>query len=105
MKIYLATISHKHGTNMYAGGTKEELLHKLAGYCRDQPLTHWCGSAQVSEERLNAMTDLEVVEAYFQDHPSEYVEEDCDEISEQIWLVTPGNPNPSKTFNLGGLDG
>ena len=96
MKVYLAALHHKNGVNLYAGADHAELLSKLASYCREQPLADWCGSVLPSKERLESMTDLEVVEAYFQDHPSEYVEEDSDEISEQVWFVTPGNPTRAR---------
>lgn len=97
MKVYLACVTHKQGVNLYAGSSKEELLGKLADYCRSHGPDDWCGSVLPSQERINAMTDLEVVEAYFQDHPSEFVDEDSDEIADQIWYVSPGNPKPSRT--------
>jgi len=50
------------------------------------------------QAEIDAMTDLELVERYFDNHPSEYVEEESDEISERIWLLTPGSGNtPTKT--------
>lgn len=80
MKIYLAAITHKNGLNLLAGGSKEELLWKLAGYCKAQPLTDWCGETVPSREEIDAMSDEQVVETYFTGHPSEFVDEDSDDI-------------------------
>jgi hypothetical protein len=98
MKIYLAAVHHKHGVNLYAGASKDELLGKLAGYVREQGgPEEWCGSyAPVSQAAIDAMPDEDLVENYFQDHPSEYVTEDSDEISESVWFVSMGNPEPRK---------
>lgn len=34
--VYLHSISHRHGTDIFASRTKDQRLHKLAEYCR-----HW----------------------------------------------------------------
>jgi hypothetical protein len=100
MKVYLAAVTHKHGRNLYAGADHAELISKLAGYVRDQGgPEEWPGSYKPENQaEIDAMTDLELVERYFEDHPSEYVEEESDEIAEQIWFLTPGSGNiPTKT--------
>lgn len=35
MKVYIAVISHKHGQNVYVGGTPESRLAQVAAYCRE----------------------------------------------------------------------
>ena len=99
MKVYLAAVTHKHGRNLYAGADHAELISKLASYVRDQGgPQEWAGSYEPKDQaEIDAMTDEEVVECYFQDHPSEYVEEESDEIAEQMWYVTSGSGNtPTK---------
>ncbi|MBD9511582.1 hypothetical protein IB265_33030 [Ensifer sp. ENS10] len=83
MKVYLAAVTHKHGRNLYAGASKKELLDKLAAYVQLQGgPEEWIGSYKPkSQAEIDAMTDEEVVERYFQDHPTEFVEEDSDEIT------------------------
>jgi hypothetical protein len=82
MKVYLAAIQHKNGTNLVAGGSKEELLKKLADYCRQCPLEDWCGEWRPDPETLiEELTDQDCVEKYFEGHPCEWVEEDSDEIA------------------------
>ncbi|MBY3231822.1 hypothetical protein [Rhizobium laguerreae] len=83
MKVYLAAITHKQGINLYAGATKAELLSQLASYVREQggPI-EWAGSYEPeSQDEIDAMSDEKVVELYFQDHPSEFIDEDSAEIT------------------------
>jgi hypothetical protein len=81
MKVYLAAIQHKNGTNLVAGGSKEELLKKLADYCRGHAPFDWCGEWLPSTaDEINALSDEDAVEKYFEGHPCEWVEEDSDEI-------------------------
>jgi hypothetical protein len=84
MKVYLASITHNNGVNLVAGGSREELRWKLAAYCRAQPLTDWVCAKVPSEEELLTMTDEEVIDTYFLDHPNEYIEEDSDEIKQPV---------------------
>ncbi len=86
MKIFLAAITHKHGRPMYAGRTQEELLAKIADYCRqcwDELSDEAC--AEVEDRTL---TDQETIDFYFSpenvgDH--EYVEMSEDD----LWPETP----------------
>ena len=86
MKIYIASIHHKHGVNLYAGATEAELDKKVADYVRDQGgPEEWCGSYQPEDQaEIDAMTDCEAIESYFGDHPSEYVEYQDDEVDPKV---------------------
>lgn len=58
MRVHLASITHKHGTNLYAGGSRAELMEKLARYCRDN---------DDSNLLVHSLPDEELFEAYFDD--------------------------------------
>lgn len=57
MRVHLASITHKHGTNLYAGGSRAELMEKLARYCRDND-----GNKLLD----HSMPDEELFDAYFE---------------------------------------
>lgn len=33
--VYVGTVSHRHGTNFYAGDTSEAVFGQIADYCRE----------------------------------------------------------------------
>lgn len=99
LKVYLASISHPNGVNLYAGATKTELLANLAVYVRDQPADDWPGGKKPTVD----LSDEELVDLYFgEGQDKEFLDEDSAEISDQIWYLTPGSGNtPTLTPSLG----
>ena len=59
MKLYTATIEHKHGTNTYASLTEEGIRKEVADYCREW----WTDFENLPEEAPK--DDQEVIDLYF----------------------------------------
>jgi hypothetical protein len=84
MKIFAATLHHKHGVNLYLGASDEQRTAKLADYCRRA----WDATNDHNGENARScdgldpilgrvMTDQEVIDYYFADEnmgSHEYVE-------------------------------
>jgi hypothetical protein len=75
LKVYMASVTHPKGVNLYVGGSKTELLSKLAEYIREHPPEDWpSGSAPTVE-----LSDEETVDLYFDGNEREFLDEDnCD---------------------------
>lgn len=72
LRVYIATVSHRHGVNTYAALSKDVLDSKLADYCRDS----WSEivRSDIPDEPPEDMTDDEIISTYFENHPSEYLD-------------------------------
>ena len=69
---YVATISHRHGTNTYVDPTREGLYRQLREYCDEW----WHEVEDKVEIDLETATDEEVVDAYFEENADEFLETD-----------------------------
>ena len=74
MTVHLAVIEHRHGFNHYAGATEAELTAKIAEFCRE-----WWD--ETDREGDAPEDDDACIEAYFQDHESEWLTRGTDRIS------------------------
>lgn len=77
IKLYAATISHKHGLNFYASHSESDLISQLADYCRE----YWDeirGDEEVPDD-FDKINDNEIVNTYFEFHQSECLDrfEEC----------------------------
>ena len=60
MKIWLAAISHKHGTTVYAAVSRDRLIYELYGYVK----AWW--SQEIPEEPIPETGEAEgIVDSYF----------------------------------------
>lgn len=60
MKIWLAAISHKHGTTVYAAVSRDRLIHELYGYVQS-----WWSQEIIEEPFPETGKEEEVVDSYF----------------------------------------
>jgi len=68
--IWVAVISHRHGTNAYASKTKDGLYRQIRGYVRE-----WWDTEITCYEFPEEANDYEVVRQYF-----DSVERECLEV-------------------------
>ncbi|VGO13672.1 hypothetical protein PDESU_02229 [Pontiella desulfatans] len=69
MKIWLAAISHKHGSTVYAAVSRERLIHELHGYVKS-----WWSRELPEEVFPDGMPEEEAVDRYFGKVGHEYLE-------------------------------
>lgn len=69
MKIWLAAITHKHGTSVYAAVSRDRLIHELYGYVKS-----WWHRELQEEPFPDGMPQEEVVDLYFEKLDYEYLE-------------------------------
>lgn len=79
MQIFVATITHKHGTNVYTSETSEGIHKQIADYCRE-----WWEETVMGKIPSD---DSKITDVYFAYHAEEY---DTDEYYE-VETVTLGN--------------
>ena len=60
MKIWLAAITHKHGTTVYAAVSRDQLIHELYGYVKS-----WWSREIPDESFPGNGTEEEIVDSYF----------------------------------------
>ena len=58
--VYVATIEHEHGTNVYVGATYRAALHCVAAFCRD-----WWSEVGKTDAPPPDMDDSRIVATYF----------------------------------------
>lgn len=63
--IYVATVSHSLGVNVYAARTREDILEDLAGY-----VCEWW-QIELNEPVPEGLSNEELIEQYFDRHPTE----------------------------------
>ncbi|VGO12689.1 hypothetical protein PDESU_01242 [Pontiella desulfatans] len=69
MKIWLAAISHKHGTTVYAAVSRDRLIHELYGYVQS-----WWKQELPDDPFPAGMPEEEAVDLYFKKIDYEYLE-------------------------------
>jgi hypothetical protein len=75
--IYTATVSHKHGADVFVAGSRSDLIEELAIYAaewykndfHEEPKVRFVIRRALVEERYE-----DAVQAYFQNHPREYAD-------------------------------
>lgn len=73
MEVHVAEISHKHGVNSYTATTAAQLASEIAEYCRD----YWNDARAYDESLPETSTDMDdddVIGAYFEAVPDEYLD-------------------------------
>jgi len=55
VKVYMALIVHRHGEDMLAGGTKEELRHRIYCYVL-QSWSEWMGDRPIPKSEKAAIS-------------------------------------------------
>jgi hypothetical protein len=60
MKIFVATVSHRHGINAYAAKTRAGIQKQLADYCRE-----WWDEAGL-DPVAEGTADSDIIDAYFE---------------------------------------
>ena len=68
MKIYIATIEHKHGTNTYAARSESGLFEAIDEYVRE-----WWDDEMADEIMPNNLQDR--IDAYFEDTEYEFFDQ------------------------------
>lgn len=63
-KIWVGTISHEYGSNMYASRTQAGLLAQVADFCR----SYW---AEHGDETPPTSDDMLCIDTYFEDNQDE----------------------------------
>jgi hypothetical protein len=58
--VWVASVDHKHGTNLYAAATQPGIWALLADYCRE-----WWDKDGPKEPLAVTLSDQKTVEAYF----------------------------------------
>ena len=69
MKIWLAAISHKHGTTVYAAVSRDRLIHELYGYVQS-----WWSRELPGVPFPDGMPQEEAVDFYFEKTGHEFLE-------------------------------
>lgn len=101
-EVHVGRVSHKHGENIYVAADDNGLTMQVAEYVRE----NWHEVADFAEsgEVPEAMTDAEVVEAYFdlcQSHEiEEYLDTSVEEIAARILPVAQETPVTPRRYGL-----
>jgi hypothetical protein len=75
--IYTATVSHKHGADVFVAGSREGLIEELAIYVAEWYKHDFHGELEVRFEIRKALVEEryeDAVETYFHNHPREYAD-------------------------------
>jgi hypothetical protein len=75
--IYTATVSHKHGANVFVAGSRSDLIEELAIYVAEWYKNDFRRGPEVRFEIRKALAEEryeDAVQAYFQNHPREYAD-------------------------------
>ena len=64
MKVHVAIINASGRRFTLAGATHEELIGKIANWCRAQPV--WAPPHIINTEEIDKLTDKNAMETYFQ---------------------------------------
>jgi hypothetical protein len=78
MKVFVAAISHRHGTNLYAAFTQEALTAQIVEYCQEWWETEWPDKEMPGDE--------DIIAEYFSDGNDEGCEEAEIEVGEPAAL-------------------
>lgn len=69
MKIWIASVSHRHGGNVYAATTRALLEREVARYCRE-----WWKEIGDDPAPSPDMTDDQIISTYFDAQEDEFLE-------------------------------
>lgn len=90
VKLFIATVTHRHGHNIYIGTSEADLDNKLANYVLEQDLKEWEGNYTPKDQsELETISDRDLIERYFDGHPTEYTDHFTDELPLACETVLP----------------
>lgn len=70
VKLYSATVEHKHGSNLYQADTEKKLAEKIYGYVRE----YWNEMLDTEPPKTASLSKMnETIEEYFSEHPTETI--------------------------------
>lgn len=83
--VHVASIEHRHGTNMYAAADRAALDAEIAAFC----IEYWAERGDTSIVAHDGLSDADIIAAYFEGHDSESLS-----ISEATLASTVGASSP-----------
>lgn len=90
VKLFIATVTHRHGHNIYIGTSEADRDNKLANYVLEQGLEEWAGSHTPKDQgELDTTSDRDLIERYFDGHPTEYTDYFEDELPLAVETTVP----------------
>lgn len=86
VKVYVATISHKHGSNFYVAFTLKGIEEQISDFCRE----YWNEILEHDDsipEDTAGMSDSEIISTYFEVHPDEYLDRSSEQVAFPLSLA------------------
>lgn len=86
VKVYVATISHKHGSNFYVDFTSRGIEEQVSDFCRE----YWNEVRDHDDslpENTGGMSDSEIISTYFDIHPDEYLDRSSEQVAFPLSLA------------------
>ncbi|WP_293811285.1 hypothetical protein [uncultured Bosea sp.] len=88
MLIHMGAVTTSQRTSMFAGASGQEVIEKIADWCRRQPIVSWPNQALLDEEVVGG-GPKKIVDAYFTGHPTDRYSLGSDLVAGRLVPIAP----------------
>lgn len=88
MLIHMGAVITSKRTSMFAGASEQEVIEKIADWCRQQPIRSWPDQAFLADN-VGAGTPQQIVDAYFTGHPTDRYSLDSNLVAGRLVPIAP----------------